>query len=152
MDEVYFLRRIMLPQQEPVYSLDLDPTFCTPHSNRLGKILAFEELSNFLNQAIRDVGSPVSITAQEKKKSNRVWRAAVVSLFEVGLGIWKSGAVTQGPGGFQQFMLDLGEFFNVKVGNVSRVVLGMSYRKKGRTPFLRSLIDVTERTFEEKDL
>ncbi|MBT2561306.1 RteC domain-containing protein [Pedobacter sp. ISL-68] len=151
MDEIYFLRRVSLPPQQPVYTLDLDPGFCTPHSNRLGKILAFAELNNFLNQALSDEPQQSS-PAENRKKPNRVWKAAVVSLFEVGLGIWKSGAVTQGPGGFQQFMLDLGDFFNVKVGNVSRVVLGMSYRKKGRTPFLRSLVEVTERTFDERDL
>ncbi len=152
MDETYFLRRVTLPHSQPVYTLDLDPSFCTPHSNKLGKILAFEELSNFLNQVINEVPKAASHADQAAKKSTRVWKAAVVSLFEVGLGIWKSGAVSQGPGGFQQFMYDLGDFFNVKVGNVSRVVLGMSYRKKGRTPFLRSLVDVTERTFEERDL
>nr|WP_199077440.1 RteC domain-containing protein [Pedobacter sp. ASV19] len=152
MDNIYFLRRIVISPQQPIYTLDLDAQFCTPHSNTLGKILAFEELSNFLNQAIKESPQPKPAEGQPFKKSPWVWKVPDVNLYEVGLGIWKSGAVTHGPGGFRQFMIELCAFFNVKAGNPYRIVLGMSYRKKGRTPFLRDLVEVTERSFDEKDL
>eukprot|EP01132_Coremiostelium_polycephalum_P022927 gene22927-27246_t len=152
MDSIYFLRRMVISPQQPIYTLDLDAAFCTPHSNALGKILAFEELGNFLEHAIKDTPQPKQSETCSSAKSPWVWNGADVGLYEVGFGLWNSGAVAHGPGGFRQFMIELCAFFSVKAGNPYRIVLGMSYRKKGRTPFLRNLVEVAERSFDEKDL
>eukprot|EP01133_Synstelium_polycarpum_P017060 gene17060-20324_t len=145
MDSIYFLRRMVISPQQPIYTLDLDAAFCTPHSNALGKILAFEELGNFLEHAIKDTPQPKQSETCSSAKSPWVWNGADVGLYEVGFGLWNSGAVAHGPGGFRQFMIELCAFFSVKAGNPYRIVLGMSYRKKGRTPFLRNLVEVAER-------
>lgn len=153
LDKLYFLRNADEKILSPQYALEIDPLFSSVHSFNLGKIMAFEQLTNYLQHTLYALDNPLPIQlAVEGKKFKNVWTESKAALIELAYAIHARGAVNNGRGDVKQIIADLEETFNVQLGNFYRVYQGMRIRKKNRTVFLDNLKESLERKMDDADL
>jgi hypothetical protein len=152
MDRSYFVRTEIVTPLRPVYALDLDKNFSTPYSKTLGQLQAYEQLCSYLNNALYKGTVPEENSASGQAKTRATWSATKAGLIELAIALYFSGSVNFGKGGFKKFVSELEAFFNISLGNVYRVFLGMVIRKKDPTPFLHYLEEAFIRKLEEKSI
>jgi len=152
-DQKFFLKSANSTILSPEYSLDIDPRFSTVHSFKLSKIIAFEQLSSYLQGSIYKLDHPelTQISGEEKKFRN-VWTESKAALIELAYAMHARGAINNGKGDIKQIITDLEYVFNVQLGNFYRVYQGMRIRKKNRTAFLDNLKESLERRMDDADL
>jgi hypothetical protein len=149
MDESYFLRNAVAIPLREAYALDLDTNFSTLYSQSLAHFQAYEQLCAYLTTSYYRKGDLAEAVAG-KEKDELIWTATDVALVETGAALYYGGAINHGTGGLRKVISGLEAVFNVKTGNTSRVLLGMSLRKKDLAPFLRRIMDTFIRKAEEK--
>nr|WP_067054233.1 RteC domain-containing protein [Mucilaginibacter sp. L294] len=149
-DENYFVRKAVGVPLNPVYTQDLDPEFSTPYSYMLGQIQAYEHLREYLLRVISNEKQG-QMDATEKEKRNTTWTDSKAALIELIYAIHAKGSVNFGNITIKQLVADMECFFNIRLGNVYTVLLGMGIRKKIRTPYLHNLIGSLENKLDEKD-
>jgi hypothetical protein len=150
-DEIYFLRKTSGHPHQLVYTHDLDRNFSTPYSITLSKLQAFEQLREFLLRFMERTTTLGLSVADEKQKRNTTWTDSKAALIELAYAIHAKGSVNFGNISIKQLVGDLESFFNIRLGNVYTVVLGMGIRKKTKTPYLHGLIDSLENWLDDKD-
>lgn len=150
LDEIFFLRQSPGTEEWPINKHDFDSRFSTPYSMTLSTLQAYERLREFLQIAIATEGSPI-LQAAEKKKRNVAWTDSKAALIELLYAIHSRGSVNFGNISVKQLVTDAEDFFNINLGNVYTSLLTMGIRKKGRTPYLHSLIQSLENRLDEKD-
>ncbi len=151
-DRAFFTRNSDEKVLSPGYALDTDYRFSSVNSSNLAQLIAFEQLSTFLQQQLEQLENPLPPQAvAEGKRYRNVWTESKAALIELAYAIHARGAVNNGKGDVKQIIEDLQEFFNVQLGNFYRVYQGMRIRKKNRTSFLDNLKDSLERRMDEAD-
>jgi len=149
-DKSFFQRSTLSNPISKHYVLDLDTSFSTPHSIDLAHLQAYEQLCRYIDTTYYKKGEPLS----EDTKRNRgtIWSSTKAALIELAVALYYSGSVNYGKGGFKKFISELEAFFQIQLGNVYRVFLGMVIRKKEPAPFLHQLLDAFIRRLEEKSI
>lgn len=147
-DDIYFVRNSEQLPLVPVYYLDMDASFSTPYSFMLSKMMALEEMKDFLYQAIQENLVP---QADENNKKQSTWTDSKSALIELAYALHSRGSVNFGKGDIKQLISDLEFFFNIRLGNVYRVYMDMLIRKKSRTPFLDNLTSSLIKRMDEAD-
>lgn len=148
-DREYYLNNTTAWPFIPVYTLDMDPRFSRPYSNKLAKLLAFEQLRDYLNIALS--GEDIAATATQGYKG-AIWSNKVFGFVEIAAALYYSGSVNYGKGGFNKFVTELASFFNLKINNVPRVIYGMTLRKKELTPFLNFITESLQTWLEQRNI
>jgi hypothetical protein len=150
-DKNYFVREVVQNSFLPVSLSDMDTHFSNPYSFALAKIQAYEQLRDYLI-ALMNADRPAASITEQKKKRNLTWTDSKSALIELVYAIHSRGSVNFGKGNIKVLVAELEDFFNVRLGNVYTVYLGMGIRKKSRTPFLDSLKQSLENKLDEKDV
>lgn len=152
-DGQYFLRETDDPLSAPAeYLPDMDPRFCTVHSYKLGKLLAYERLSRYIQSELQAAEHPFFSSAPEgENKPTLLWTDAKVGLVELAYAIYSRGAVNQGKTDVKQIISTLEEAFNIDLGNYYGAFQDMRIRKKNRTVYLDQLKEYLVRRMDEAD-
>lgn len=151
-DGRYFIREAEPDELLPDYSLDNDSLFSNPYSLRLAKIQAYEQVNDYLKNALYKLEHPEITVHNEKQKHGSLWTDTKAALIELAYAIHSRGAVNNGKGDVKHLITELEVLFNVQVGNFYRTFQSMRIRKKSRTPFLDTLKDSLERRMDDTDL
>ncbi|SDE87997.1 RteC protein [Mucilaginibacter pineti] len=152
MDKHYFVSDVLIQMNLlPLSTSDMDAKFSNPYSATLAGIQAHERLRDHLITQLNADRSPASI-AEQKKKRRLTWTDSKSALIELIYAIHSRGSVNFGQCNIKILVAEMEEFFNVQLGNVYTVFLGMSIRKKSRTPYLDSLRDSLGNRFDDLDV
>lgn len=149
-DEMLFLRDSKPVTLIPDYSFDFDPTFSTANSSKLAKIMAFQELIEYIRSRIQAMDLGVSSTKREGKKHS--WTDSKSALIELAYALHSRGAVNHGKSDVKMIIQMMESLFNIQVGNFYRTFQSMRIRKKNRTIFLDSLKESLVKRMDETDM
>lgn len=151
-DEDYFVRSVTPSIAIPVSGSDMDANFTTICGYKYAKFQAYEQLTEMLNRRLsKDGCSHENADHTQKSNRNLTWTDTKAALIELAYAIHARGSVNFGKSDIKQLVTDLEALFNVRLGNVYRVYLGMSIRKKSRTPYLDVLKETLERKLDQDD-
>ena len=146
-DALYFTREGSDDTLLPEYALDNDAKFSTPYSYKLAKLIAFEQLNNYLLQALYELDYP----APEIQKRLK-WTDSKVALIEFAYGIFAKGAADYGKAEIKDIIATLEQAFDIDLGNHSAVFnQNIRIRKKNRTAALDQARDQLIRYMDELD-
>lgn len=149
-DELLYVRETDCVPLIPDYSLDFDSSFTTINSSKLGKIMAFERVCEYLTQTIQALEYGVPVIPEQKSK--HLWTESKAALIELAYALHSRGAVNNGKCDVKAIINSLEQLFNVEVGNFYRTFQSMRIRKKNRTSFLDNLKLSLEKRMDETDL
>lgn len=150
LDELFFLRESRPLSVIPDYSMDFDPSFSTPNSNKLARIMAFEKMIELLKRRLdqMDLGFDLKLGTDTKHQ----WTDSKSALIELAYALHSRGAVNHGKSDVKLIIRIMESLFDVQVGNFYRTFQSMRIRKKNRTAFLDSLKDSLEKRMDETDM
>lgn len=152
LDHVFFLHNAEDIPLQPSYSFDLDPRFSTVCSFKLSKLMAFEELHDYLQASICRLEDTSPADIQPKLAKSITWTAPKAALIELAYALQSSGVFDFGRTDVKQVVLALENSFNIKAGNFYRVFQGQRIRKKSRTSFLDALKENLIKRMDETDI
>ena len=152
-DEIYFVRK--KPDSWLLLSLDdyeTDLEFTTFYDHKISKIIAFDLLSEFINESINKIDYKIELRkAKPVDTSDLVWTGSKVSLVELLYALQSAGSFNNGSIGIKNLASKLQSLFNVDVGNYYRVFQEMRIRKSSRTSFMDQLKDRLVKRMDESD-
>lgn len=151
-DEVYYRRNAGTDLMQPHFMPEMDSRFSTLHSYKLGKIMAFEQLRDYLQNGILRLGNPDMPAETTIKKKKRNWTDTKAALIELAYALHARGSVNNGRGDIKELIRDLEMFFNVQLGNFYRTAQSMRIRKKNRSLYLDVLKISLEKYMDERDI
>jgi hypothetical protein len=138
LDEIYFTRTADTGEVFCApFTINQDKVFSTSHDFIFAKLMAYDTLSTFLNNTIKDVESDASL--KQAKKDKMVWTGSKAALIELIYGLHSCGVINNGNVEVKQIAAFFEEHFNVNVGNWYRAFQDMRERKAQRTIFVDQL-------------
>lgn len=146
-DETLFIREADYGPFLPDGHIDADNIFSTTASSTLARILAQEEVAQWLNSSKSD-------DEQEKgdQRPKLTWTGSKAQLIELVYALESYGIFNNGKTNVKEIMKYFQYCFNVdKVSNYYGYFQTMRIRKKDRTPFLNALVEHTIRRMDESD-
>lgn len=137
MDEWFFVRNRYDPllADEDAF-MALDPDFCTLHSYKVARILAYRSFREYLEDRL-EVFRPKE--PAEPKPDTLIWSARKTELVELLYALHTVGAFNQGTADITRIAEALETAFQVRLGNFYHVFQELRNRKRSRTPFLDQL-------------
>lgn len=149
LDEKLFLARnnpdLLFPD---TCLVGMDTRFGTPCSYRVAKILAYEKLNVYLQQAVDNLEGEGGAA---KRQPDTVWTGNKVWLIELVYAFYASGVVNKGNVELKDIVHALEEAFGIRLGEFYRTFQEIRIRKKNRTVFLDHLKERLENYMEESD-
>jgi hypothetical protein len=142
LDEKYFVRNVFdIRVHQDAYSFDHDPDFSTSHDFKVGKILANEQLRNYLNRSLLELEQNKFTVSkyEEAPKRNLIWTAPKAALVELMYGLHTAGVFNHSNADIRQVAHHIQAIFNVDLGNYYKVFQEIRNRKSGRTNFTDQL-------------
>lgn len=152
LDHIFFLRNADEIPLLPAYSCDNDTRFSTVYSFKLAKLLAFEQLQDYLNNKILRLDMVSPLNTGDKRSNAITWTGSKAELIELAYALQSSGSFNFGKADVKRVITYLEDCFDIKVGNFYRVFQGQRIRKKSRTIFLDSLKENLIQRMDESDL
>ncbi|PZX57610.1 RteC protein [Algoriphagus ratkowskyi] len=149
-DELLFLKDSKPVSLIPDYTTDFDPEFSTINSSNLAKIMAYEDLTEYIKKRL--VNLDMGFNTSGADKSRHEWTDSKSALIELAYALHSRGAVNHGKSDVKMIISIMESLFNVKVGNFYRTFQSMRDRKKGRTIFLDSLKDSLVKRMDDTDM
>lgn len=147
-DTMLFLRHAECPDLFPEVMPDMDRTFSTQGSTMLARLMAMEEITQWLNAKLKV--SNVSHTGKEQH--GLTWTGSKAQLIELVYALESYGVFNNGKTNVKEVMEYLQSCFHVdRVSNFYGYFQSMRIRKKDRTPFLKGLMEHTLRRMDESD-
>ncbi|RKE47168.1 RteC domain-containing protein [Sphingobacterium detergens] len=151
-DTLFFVRLPKPIPLTPVSFSDIDPEFSNPHSYKVAKLKALEELREYIRnekvQKIEPRQEPDKTIAGSKR--NRIFTGPKAAIEEILQGMLAKGWINYGDYAAQQLFHDFESFFNVKLSDPSRSLIGMAIRKNGYTPHIDKMKDALIDRIERK--
>lgn len=154
-DELFFTRdQFDVKLLSDDLALTVDQDFCTLQSYKLAKLLANELLQAYIQQELlllESKNQPVTHPETTFPFKPMPWSATKASLIELIYALYSYGAFSNGKVGVNEIALFFEQACQVKLGNYYRTFQEIRLRKKGRTSFLRQLIEAVEKRMDEMD-
>ena len=154
LDKYYFLRgRENYKLCHECSMFDKDPLFATCYDHKVAKILAYDMLEIYLEQKMQSINKQVGIAKSHASLPDNPfrWTAPKVAAIELGYSIYAVAALNNGNADIKEIMTCMETFFKIDLGDYYRTYLSMRERKRDRTPFLNSLIQMLLRKMDEDD-
>lgn len=154
-DELMFLRNSDCHPLLLEYPGDIDTSFCTISSSILSKLIAFEQINNYLSEQIEKLKFGENITnngfaangnTENPGKIKYIGKKA--GLHEVIMAMHENGDFGDVP--LNRVMEVFENALNVHLGNYYSSLTDLAMRKKSKTPYLSTLIKALERKLERK--
>ena len=136
LDEIYFTRKapelwLSITNDE----CENDPDFCTIFDQKLSKLLAYENVMEFIMGAINELAAPQAGLDPGKI----AWTAPKAALIELIYALQTSGCFNNGAVDMKTLVLWFEKIFGVKLGNFYRTFQEIRIRKISRTTLLDEL-------------
>lgn len=148
-DELLFMRETNCVPLLPEYNVDLDSNFCTVNSSKLAKILAFEDVYQFICVTLESLTG--NVQSNDEKRSALVWTGTKAQFIEFCYALQSTGVLNNGKATVKDVFEFLMYSFNIKVSNYYSYFQSMRLRKKQRVPFIKMMEDYTIRRMDESD-
>ena len=151
-DTLYFVRFPKPIPLVPVSYSDIDPVFSNPHSYKVAKLKALEELRNYIRSGFKRKieQKETQLTNAIGKKRQLIFTGPKAALEEIFLGMHAKGWFNYGEYPAQLLFREIGMFLNAKLGDPSRSLIGMAIRKNGYTPHIDNMRDALVNRIKEK--
>ncbi|TXE13496.1 RteC domain-containing protein [Algoriphagus aquimarinus] len=149
-DDLLFVKDSKPVSLIPDYTIDFDPEFSSINSSNLARIMAYEDLTEYVRKRL--VNLDLGVDNSGKEKARHEWTDSKSALIELAYALHSRGAVNHGKSDVKLIISIMESLFNVQVGNFYRTFQSMRGRKKGRTIFLDSLKDSLEKRMDETDM
>lgn len=153
-DENYFLRgndKISMVSDSSYFYTDAE--FSTSHDNMVAKVMAYDLLTNFYQQELKELRflEKEGRSKSPKQKLNLHWTGNKTDLVELIYALHSSDCVNNGKADIKEIAQMTERIFKVELGDYYRTYLSLRIRKKGRTKFLDSLRNSLEKRMDESD-
>ena len=152
LDVMFYTREQQAENPLPDLWPEMDGRFSTLYSFKLSKILAFEQLKDYLQLSINRLDRPEQVDKPSSPKKQSTWTDTKAALIELAYAIHSRGSVNHGKDDVKDIITDLEILFNVQVGNFYRTYQSMRIRKKNRTLYLDTLKESLEKRMDEADM
>lgn len=152
LDVMFYTREQQAENPLPDLWPEMDGRFSTLYSFKLSKILAFEQLKDYLQLCINRLDRPEQVDKPSSAKKQSTWTDTKAALIELAYAIHSRGSVNHGKDDVKDIITDLEILFNVQVGNFYRTYQSMRIRKKNRTLYLDTLKESLEKRMDEADM
>lgn len=120
-----------------------DPTFTTPYSILLGKIIAVDNFTLFLNQELNQLRQEELFgRADDRQKMNQFkcrWTKSKTDLIELIYALHASNAVEDGKAEIKTMVALFENVFDIELQHPYRTYIEIRERSKERTKFLNEL-------------
>ena len=129
-DELYFMRcSCSLQLQCTVFDIDLN--FRTTHDNKVSQILAYDELTAYLNNELNRLENniPAEAPAIKASKHQLKWTDSKVALIELIYALHSSGSLNKGVLDLKELTHALSAMLNIELGDVYRTWSEIKLRK-----------------------
>lgn len=149
LDTFFFVRSPKPIPLTPVSFSDIDPEFSNPHSYKVAKLKAFEELRVYLSNKV--LNSTTYHSVQDKENKNKlVFTGPPAALEEALLAMNEKGWFNFGDLPASRLFHAFETLLDIKLANPSRALIGMAIRKKGYTPHIDKMKDALIERIEQK--
>ncbi|MDR2272016.1 MAG: RteC domain-containing protein [Sphingobacterium sp.] len=154
LDNIFFVRSPKPIPLTPVSFSDIDPEFSNPHSYKVAKLKAFEEVRDYLNglQRKNNTGDNFQDELLKESKQQVVFTGPKAALEEALLGMNEKGWFNYGNFPAKRLFQAFEILLNIKLSDPSRSLIAMSIRKKGYTPYIDKMKDALEQRIEQKHI
>lgn len=154
LDEIYFIR--MEPDSWLLLNFEnyeTDLNFTTIYDHKVAKILAYESLSNLINESISklEIKSTPNINLPSGTTPIINWTASKASLIELIYALQSTGSCNNGTIDIKNLATYFENSFNIDLGNYYRVFQEIRIRKISRTTFLDHLKQRLIQRMDESD-
>lgn len=112
-----------------------DSNFSTRYDRKLGKLLAYEMIKDFIINKINDIENQ----QLDKISANLQWTDSKVALIELIYALQASGSINHNKVDTKQIVNAFENLFAINLGNYARVFMEIRIRKSGQTNFLDHL-------------
>ena len=130
-DEAYFMRSsCSLQLQCAVFDIDLN--FRTSHDHKVAQILAYDELTAYLNEELEKLEGNIPARAPGKPAagSQLKWTDSKVALIELIYALHSSGSLNKGVLDLKELTIALSGMLNIDLGDVYRTWAEIKLRKE----------------------
>lgn len=135
-DEQYFTRQPSGVRLKPdKYYLDMDTRFSTLYSFKLGRLQAYQKLSDYLQTALLKLDQNLP-TPEIAAKPKLKWTAPKVSLIELVYAFKAAGVFNNGTANINEIATLLESAFQRDLSDFYRTFQEIRIRKKSRTAFM----------------
>lgn len=150
-DSQYYIRNVNSQDDPSTYMIDFDSRFCTVHSYKLSRILAFEQFKQYLLSEMEALDQESKVKAAGEG-FQLTWTDSKVALIELLYAIHSRGAINNGKLDIKQLFTVVEQLLNIDLGNYYAVFQqNIRIRKKNRTAYLEQLIEYLERRMDDAD-
>lgn len=154
LDKYYFLRgkdKMSLVSDNSYFYTDAE--FSTSHDNMVAKVMAYDLLTNFYQQELKELRfiEKEGRSNISRPKLNLHWTGNKTDLVELIYALHSSDCVNHGKADIKEIAQMTERIFKVELGDYYRTYLSLRIRKKGRTKFLDALKNSLEKRMEESD-
>jgi hypothetical protein len=151
-DTLYFVRFPKPIPLVPVSYSDIDPVFSNPHSYKVAKLKALEELGNYIRARFTNKAQQKEeiVPNANADKRNIIFTGPKAALEEILQGMDAKGWFNFGNYPAQRLFREFEMFLGVKLSDPSRSLIGMAIRKNGYTPHIDKMKDALINRIEEK--
>ena len=153
LDEYYFIRK----ETDSWLLLDFedyqtDPKFTTIYDYRLSKFIAFQQLSVYIQQQLKNLDSSINNSQRTTVEKNDIrWTGSKVSLVELLYALQSTGSCNNGNIDLKHLAKHIEKVFNIDLGNYYRIFQEMRIRKINRTSFMDELKEKLIHRMDETD-
>jgi len=152
LDSQYFVRHHAITYLMPFSMADFDSSFSTPYSYILARLLAYEQLRDYVYARLK--GKPAetgnSPESGNEKGTGITFTGPKAAAEEVILAWNAKGYFNHGNSSLKEQKEAFEQAFNLRLGNIYRAFIGMTIRKKGYTPHLDGMKEALENQIKEK--
>ncbi|WP_333887385.1 RteC domain-containing protein [Sphingobacterium siyangense] len=149
LDTFFFVRSPKPIPLTPVSYSDIDPEFSNPHSYKVAKLKAFEELRDYLSNKEQSNTTLESFQNKDNKQK-LVFTGPPAALEEALLAMNEKGWFNFGDLPASRLFHAFESLLDIKLANPSRALIGMAIRKKGYTPHIDKMKDALIERIEQK--
>lgn len=137
-DEQYFIRQNSDKLSSFYTSYpNADPQFTTEHDYTFAKIIAYEMLAKYLQEALANLRErQVADPAQNNNDRKLIWTASKIAFIETIYAFKAAAVFNNGTATIKMIAEQLGKMLGIDPGNTSRSAQELLAREKGLTVFL----------------
>ncbi|WP_348800021.1 RteC domain-containing protein [Flavobacterium adhaerens] len=141
-DKIYFTRASKKNIFETeCFLLSSDPKLSTCYDYKVAKILAFDELVNYLENQIISLKKRNKLQ-KEDIKSKMNWSGTKIDLIELIYALYFQKVINNGNIELKEIAKELGSLFNIELNeNIYRFFTDIKNRKQSKTKFINTLSD-----------
>jgi hypothetical protein len=153
MDDKYFVRhQYDVRLEADVTYFDADPRFSTTHDYKAARLMAHDQLKDYLESRLRRLENAGSEQKQPGHAGQLLeWTESKASLVELIYALYYQGAVESSKAGIKEIAACFESVFRIELGDYYRTFTDIKMRKTGKAKFLESLRENLIKNMDDAD-